>query len=557
MKRILSIFVALIFCLSAFTGCVSGNKSKDNGKDGNDEAKNYIDLSLYKIVRPYTASSSIIKLTSFLKNSILENTKADLAVSIDDDEESEYEILIGKSDREEVKAAAKALSDKTKKEAYTIVVTDKKIVIYGLSDEDTIIGVKEFIKSFVKPSKIEKHLALEVGPRTLMKKTGEVLYVGPNFETLVLEERCDIEERITAETTYSYGKIIKLEHQKNEKNNGVLFAVSQNNNTFPWQMFRSDDDGKTWEKMAPLYDYVNKGNIPGYQPYLYELPEAMGKYPAGTILFAGCSRRGAKETTYIFVQATTDFGITWEPIGNVEIGGCYNQGDWSSDGLWEPVLMYEKETGRLYCYYSDELENGVGENHVGGHNQRLVYKYTTDLKSWSAKHDMVSLENPELRPGMVALTKMGNGKFALAYEMCGKGYSCDIHIKISDSLSDWDPTDKGKLVLDSVSGKGMASGPAIIWTPNGGDCGTLIVTSNSDRVPSTKTKCGLFLSFDYGKTFVTIENPIPNMVNDMVKSGYSPGFYVDSEGTIYYVNNPECYRNSFNEKLMFARIKVY
>jgi len=252
---------------------------------------------------------------------------------------------------------------------------------------------------------------------------------------------------------------------------------------------------------------------------------------------------------------STDLGETWKAFCNVDVGGGYNDGGWWSDGLWEPILMYEEETGRIYCLYSDELENGEDEEtRKNGHNQRLVYKYTTDLKNWSTKYEMVACEEPDLRPGMIGLAKMGNGKYALVYEMCGD--SCRIYIKFADSLDGWDVADHGK-ILQTVAGEGMGSAPAIAWTPDGGECGTLFVTAHHTINGSSSTKCDLFLSFDYGETFIDISNPIPNKPNDNIRSGYSPGFFVDKDGTVYYVNDPESSPGSMCEKFMFAKIKVY
>ena len=169
---------------------------------------------------------------------------------------------------------------------------------------------------------------------------------------------------------------------------------------------------------------------------------------------------------------------------------------------------------------------------------------------------MVACENPLLRPGMVALTKMGNGKYALAFEIVGFSGN-PIYIKFADKLDDWgDPADYGKIII-SDSGKSMGSAPAIAWTPDGGECGTLFVTAHHMSAGTSNTKCDLMLSFDYGETFVAIDNPIPNKPNDHIRSGYSPGFYVDKDGTVYYVNDPEYSKGGLNEKFVFAKIKVY
>ena len=218
--------------------------------------------------------------------------------------------------------------------------------------------------------------------------------------------------------------------------------------------------------------------------------------------------------------------------------------------------MYED--GRLYCFYSDELDNGEGANHVGGYNQKLVYKYTTDLVSWSDKYDCTASEVPSDRPGMVALAKMGNGKWALAYEFYGfDGLedTCPIAIKYADKLDAWDVAEEGRMIVNG-SGELMGSGPAIAWTPNGGDCGTLFVTSVFSR--GSNTGCDLYISFDYGETFISIDNPISvDRFETDAKCGYSAGFYVDEAGDLYYVNNPVVHQRLSKEKLSFAKIKIY
>jgi hypothetical protein len=183
----------------------------------------------------------------------------------------------------------------------------------------------------------------------------------------------------------------------------------------------------------------------GYQSYIYELPADVGEFKKGTLIFTGCCH--SKKNTKLPIYTSTDLGKTWTGHGNVAIGNGFNDGGWSSDGIWEPVVMYEN--GRLYCFYSDELENGNPSTHAGGHNQRLVYKYTTDMKNWSEIHEMVALDDPALRPGMVELTRMGNGKWALAYEMVGEKGS-PIYLKFAEALDSWIPAEKGKIIKNNL-----------------------------------------------------------------------------------------------------------
>ena len=384
--------------------------------------------------------------------------------------------------------------------------------------------------------------------------TVHCVYGKNNERSIVLDKLETVRESADSDSVrcFTYGKIIKLEHQSDLKNNGVLVATNENETGSPWDLYRSYDDGDTWEAFSCVPELINKDMNPGYQPYIFELPVDMGEYKKGTILFTGCSY-GSETRIPLF--ASTDLGETWVGLYNIAEGGGYNQGGWSSDGIWEPCLIYDDKTNRLYCFYSDEQINGVGENHIGGYNQRLVYKYTSDLKTWSQEYNAVAVEG-DTRPGMPMVTKMGNGQWAIVYENVGAPEGgTPIYIKFTDNLDNWEPaSDNGKLIL-SDEGSHCGSSPAITWTPAGGECGTLIVTANGQVPPSPTGKCDLFISHDYGKTFVTVKNPIPVQPNQQVRSSYSPGFYVDKEGSVYYINDPEKEPGADREKLMIAKLR--
>ena len=389
---------------------------------------------------------------------------------------------------------------------------------------------------------------------TATEESKKILYTTDDLNTVVLEKLTTIYEPSNADSKVwtIYAKIIKLEHST--EHNGTLLATHEQRHghesdpLYRYPIFRSTDDGDTWEQIALVGDSYNKDPIVGYQPYLFELPEDIGEFKKGTILLGACTRTINPTHTIMVMHYSTDVGKTWKTWGNIDVGGAYHPDPLKTDGVWEPVFIYEESTKRLYCFYSDETDPD--------HSQKLVYKYTTDMKTWSEKYDAVACENKMLRPGMVALTKMGD-KYALAFELVGMPGGFSIYIKIADSLDDWgDPADYGHLII-APGNKTMGSGPAIAWTPRGGKCGTLMATAHGMMTGYTHSKCDLFLSFDYGETFVAIDNPSPNMPNENTGSGYSPGFYVDSDGTVYYANDPEAFPGATYEKLVLAKIKVY
>ena len=413
-----------------------------------------------------------------------------------------------------------------------------------------------FVKNFVKTiTKADKTISLPKEGYTYMAQTGELLKLVNDGNTAVLiegpttiikpEDPLDI-------TEYTYGKVIKLEHQADESKNGILIATNENTECRPWDIYHSYDNGKTWKTSDPVIDTINSYLNPGYQSYLFELPVDIGEFKKGTVLFAGCSY-GNKIVLPLF--ASTNQGKSWTGLHNITEGGTFNQGGWSSDGVWEPCLVYDDKTQKLYCFYSDEQLNGEGEDHVGGHNQRIVYKCTSDLKTWSDEVDVITLGAG--RPGMAMVTKMGNGQWALVYENIGSGIGgTPIFIKFTDDITKWNPTDQGKLVESDMGGH-CGSSPAITWTPAGGDCGTLVITANGQVGGNPTAKCDIFLSFDYGKTFITVPNPIPITISDNVRCSYSPGLFTDSDGVVYYVNNPVLMTGATCGKLMFVKFRFY
>ena len=152
MKRIIALVLTLTMLTVLFAACTlepNDNGGKNNGDENEVEKEKALDISEYTIVRPDKAADNVISVTSFLKSEILLNTGAVLRVSADVDSQSEYEILIGETEKDASKAALKKLDDKKNKEAFIIDITENKIAIVGFSDEDTVLGVKHFINEYL------------------------------------------------------------------------------------------------------------------------------------------------------------------------------------------------------------------------------------------------------------------------------------------------------------------------------------------------------------------------------------------------------------------------
>lgn len=156
--RRIRVLVLLIVATLLFASCkTDGGKMPVSTTDGISEEA-VLDrsrISDFRIVCPdkYTATQQ--SLCSLIQETIYDVTGVSLALATDfvkegtDFRESEYEILIGDTERPAT-AAAKAHTDKLND--WCIYTDDKKIAIYGGNDEALEAAVREFLKKYVDDS---------------------------------------------------------------------------------------------------------------------------------------------------------------------------------------------------------------------------------------------------------------------------------------------------------------------------------------------------------------------------------------------------------------------
>jgi hypothetical protein len=156
-----------------------------------------------------------------------------------------------------------------------------------------------------------------------------------------------------------YARTVELE-------GGVLLATWENYSPEPplvyFPIFRSIDGGETWKQISKVTDQVNGWGL-RYQPFLYEMPVSVGKYPAGTILCSGNSIPTDLSKTKIDVYASVDKGYSWEFVSHVASGGAAIP-DNGVPAIWEPFIMWYD--GRIVLYYSDQRDPA--------HGQKLVHQ---------------------------------------------------------------------------------------------------------------------------------------------------------------------------------------
>ncbi|KAI1367239.1 Sialidase [Xylaria arbuscula] len=250
---------------------------------------------------------------------------------------------------------------------------------------------------------------------------------------------------------------------------GALLATWENYSPEPPQVYfpiyKSTDEGATWTEISRVQDTVNGWGL-RYQPFLYQLPIAIGSYAAGTLLVAGNSIPTDLSQTKIDIYASSDEGLTWSFVSSVASGGVAQPVNGETP-VWEPLLMVYND--KLVIYYSDQRDTKYG--------QKLAHQTTTDLKTWSALVDDVHDDsNYAARPGMPAITKLPNDDYIFAYEACGTD-GCRVHYRLTtDPLS---VLSASSYLLKSTAGSTTTSSPFVVWSSIGGANGTIILSGGS------------------------------------------------------------------------------
>lgn len=236
-------------------------------------------------------------------------------------------------------------------------------------------------------------------------------------------------------------------------------------------IFKSVDGGETWKEISKVRDQVNGWGL-RYQPFLYEMPVSVGKYPAGTILCAGNSIPTDLNYTKIDVYASFDKGYTWKFVSHVASGGAAIP-DNGIPAIWEPFIMWYE--GQIVIYYSDQRDPANG--------QKLVHQTSKDLLTWEAPVDDVAYPTYTDRPGMTTVTHLPNGKYMMTYEygggptVSGTGYSFPVYYRINENPLHFNSSVGYPVV--SNDGIQPVSSPYITWSPVGGVNGTIVVSSGT------------------------------------------------------------------------------
>ncbi|MEU5598844.1 RICIN domain-containing protein [Streptomyces sp. NPDC020298] len=297
-----------------------------------------------------------------------------------------------------------------------------------------------------------------------------------------------------------YAHAIRLQHSTDS--NGTLLASFEQYSGNGMPVYRSTDSGHTWTQISTISDQVNSWNNIQLEPVLYELPQAIGSFPAGTIIAAGDSIPADNSETKIDMYASTDHGVTWSFVSSIATGGAARDVNGQTP-VWEPYFMVAHN--KLIAWISDQRDPA--------HGQKLAHFTTTDGVNWSSEVDDVTYPAYAARPGMAIVARLGNGKYILTYEYCGApGGGCPVYYKIADNPENFGSVTGVQLI--TTDNRKPDGDPYVTWLPTGGPNGTIVVQAYSDQQ--------MYESTDNGATWV-------RMFSNTIQ-GYSRGLLPLADG---------------------------
>jgi len=312
-----------------------------------------------------------------------------------------------------------------------------------------------------------------------------------------------------------YPRVIQIKHHAESKGNLLVTFEHYMNREPSFPIYRSTDNGETWSLLSEVEDTKNKFGMK-YQPHLFELPQQAGEFPAGTIFCSGNSIPKDMSSTELLVYVSRDGGKRWEFLSSIIKGGRAIYPNKGETPVWEPFLGLDS-AGRLVAYYSDERYENKKLDQI------LAHKVSEDGgKTWGKEVFDVAVADGKTRPGMAIVSKLPNGKYMMVFEIVGVE-GIPVHYKISDDGVDWgNPADLGKKIL-TKEGHFLRSTPYVIWSPYGGEKGTILVSGMAVNMNGREIGNGYMINRNLGEgDWTYIEAPITYATGgDGPPGGYS------------------------------------
>jgi hypothetical protein len=315
-----------------------------------------------------------------------------------------------------------------------------------------------------------------------------------------------------------YARVIQLHYGGDQGDLLGTFEDSNNDGSITsYTIQKSTDDGATWSTLTTV-----PADVDAYAPVLFEFPEQLGNYPAGTIMLLGTTFDAGSQNIAIREWISTDEGSDWNYMGIVQQGGGLG------DGVYEPFLFIDS-LGELAMVFSDERQNSTYSQFIG----EIVSP--DGGVSWSAEQNGSTFFGPGEtqviaspwqadRPGMATVTQLSDGEYVLSYEMCGP-HNCAVYTKTSTDGDNWGSgsSDFGTQA-ETASGLFLQESPVITSVGN-----TLYLTAHNDvnanggPIPEDQTVVLTNTDGGQGSWSWIAAPPIPNITaNPYCHINYSP-----------------------------------
>ncbi len=151
MKKLLSLICVMLSLCFILCSCGEDKPKDDTSGDSSLKVKEISNISEYTIVRSDNSDKTIRELVTKVKATVSDATGADLALGTDYGSAKKYEIIIGKTRRDESNNALELFGSDYD---YVIKLDGNRIVIIGATNEMTATAVDVFLKNFVKDGKV-------------------------------------------------------------------------------------------------------------------------------------------------------------------------------------------------------------------------------------------------------------------------------------------------------------------------------------------------------------------------------------------------------------------
>jgi hypothetical protein len=319
-----------------------------------------------------------------------------------------------------------------------------------------------------------------------------------------------------------YPRLVRLTHGPATSNGWIIASTTG-------KLFMSKDDGKSFTFLGDAP--VQAGSRLRCCETLYELPQAVGSLPAGTLLYSAtytsdlnmslqqpvpsAQPRTPREEgePAIEVYASSDQGAYWT-YHSTPVKG---RGEKGTGGLWEPQFTVARD-GALVMFWSDETYICC--------SQKLSKIRTSDGVTWKDSSDVVATTVEADRPGMSIVNRLPTGVYFMSYEICGDpatGPKCAAYYRISRDGWNYGPASNPGKRIETGDGRYFEHAPASTWSPsplspNGAILVVGQVLHNKDNSVASQNGRVLFVNalLDGSGPWSTVEAPVevPNSYDD-------------------------------------------